>query len=72
VLYLVACSPVLIFTPALSILGHFLSYGIGHQASGYAADGTIFDYMAGKLNIPYSFAGQCLVLQVSFVSLVLD
>ncbi|XP_070578847.1 carboxypeptidase A4-like [Ptychodera flava] len=32
------------------------TYGIAHKLNDYVADGTIFDYMAGVRQIPFSFA----------------
>ncbi|EDV21753.1 uncharacterized protein TRIADDRAFT_59794 [Trichoplax adhaerens] len=32
------------------------TYGHAYDLNDYAADGTVFDYMAGKRNIPFSFA----------------
>ncbi|XP_078000698.1 carboxypeptidase A4-like [Glandiceps talaboti] len=38
------------------VTANTFTYGIAHELNDYAADGTVFDFMAGVRQIPFSFA----------------
>ena len=36
----------------------FRNYGLGYLMNDYSADGTLYDWMAGKIEVPYCFCGK--------------